>query len=178
LRETSGGERAARLMDVFLVRHAIAHERNRTRWPRDAVRPLTAAGKRRFRRAASGLASCLPKSALLLTSPFVRARDTANILAKVARLRKPGEAPELASGKPTRGVFELLRAHPSRAVILVGHEPALSAWMAVALAGKRARLDIEFKKGGAACLRFARVIAPGRATLVWMLPPRLARSLG
>ena len=73
-------------MKVYLVRHAIAHERNRTRWPKDAARPLTAAGKQKFRKTARGLARLLPKSALLLTSPFVRARDTALILASVAKL--------------------------------------------------------------------------------------------
>jgi phosphohistidine phosphatase SixA len=110
-------------MEVYLVRHAIAHGRSRAQWPNDALRPLTAAGKQRFRKAARGLARLLPKSALLLTSPFVRARDTALILARVAKLRSPVEAPELASGKPAREAFELLSSRKKAAVVLVGHEP-------------------------------------------------------
>lgn len=164
-------------MDVYLVRHAIAHERNAARWPDDSLRPLTAEGKRKFRQAARGLTRCLPKSARVLTSPFVRARETADILVHVAKLRKPIEAPELAPGAPTEKGFALLRARGRNAIVLVGHEPSLSVWLSVALGGDRARLDIEFKKGGAACVRFERTIAAGRATLVWMLPPRVLRRM-
>jgi len=164
-------------MDVYLVRHAIAHERSRARWPKDALRPLTAAGKQRFRKAARGLARVMPKSALLLTSPFVRARDTALILARVAKLRAPIEASELASGKPAREAFELLRSLKNAAIVLVGHEPNLSIFLSVALVGELASLKIAFKKGGAACLEFSGAIQPGRATLKWLMSPRALRAL-
>ena len=87
-------------MQVFLVRHAIAHERNRVRWPNDALRPLTTAGIRKFRKAAYGISPIwLPKRAVLLTSPYVRARETAAILAKATRTSaKPIECGELAAG--------------------------------------------------------------------------------
>jgi len=75
-------------MKVFLVRHAIAHARNRARWPNDALRPLTPAGKRKFRKAARGLATALPTSAALLSSPFVRARQTAELLAAALGRKK------------------------------------------------------------------------------------------
>jgi phosphohistidine phosphatase len=164
-------------MEVYLVRHAIAHERSRARWPNDAMRPLTPAGKEKFRKAARGLARLLPKSALVFTSPFVRARDTAHILGTVAKLRTPMEAPELASGTPAREAFELLRARKRAAIVLVGHEPDLGIFLSVALAGDRSSLKIAFKKGGAACLTFARGIGPGEATLKWLMPPRALRSL-
>jgi phosphohistidine phosphatase len=164
-------------MDVYLVRHAIAHERSRARWPDDAMRPLTAAGKRRFHKAARGLGRLLPKSAFLLTSPFVRARDTALILASVAKLRAPVEAAELASGKPAPEAFKLLRSRKKAAIVLVGHEPNLSVFLSAALAGDRASLKFAFKKGGAACLTFAGPIQPGRATLKWFMPPRALRAL-
>ena len=164
-------------MDVYLVRHAIAHERNRARWPNDAMRPLTNTGKQKFRKAARGLARLLPKSARLLTSPYVRARDTALVLADIAKLRSPGEAPQLASGEPASAAFELLRSSKKAVIVLVGHEPNLSNLLSAALAGSRASLKIEFKKGGAAALRFPGAIGPGRATLLWMLPPGVLRSL-
>lgn len=164
-------------MEVYLVRHAIAHERSRARWPKDALRPLTPAGKQKFRKAARGLARLLPKTALLLTSPYVRARDTALILAALTNLRSPVEAPELASGKPARAAFELLRSSKRAAVVLVGHEPNLSTFLSVALAGERASLKIAFKKGGAACVEFTGGIQPGRATLRWLMPPRALRAL-
>jgi phosphohistidine phosphatase len=165
------------MMEVFLVRHAIAHERNRKRWPDDARRPLTPAGKSRFRRAARGLAKWLPKSAALLTSPYVRARETAEILAAAWRGGDPVDCAELAADRPVEDAFELLRTRKEKAVVLVGHEPYLSGLLAAALAGKDARIKIEFKKGGAACIHFAARIEAGRATFRWMLPPRALRAL-
>jgi len=92
-------------MQVFLVRHAIAHERNRIRWPNDALRPLTTAGIRKFRKAAFGIVRCLPKGTALLTSPYVRARETAAILADAVGRRKPIECSELASGESVGACF-------------------------------------------------------------------------
>src|SRR4051812_37035799 len=160
-------------MQVYLVRHAIAHERNRVRWPNDALRPLTTAGIRKFRKSSFGLAQYLPKRAVLLTSPFVRARETAAILAEACGSRKPIECTELASGEPVHACFALLRKRKEQAVVLIGHEPNLGNFMAAALAGGHARTKIEFKKGGAACIEFASRIEPGHATLHWMLPPRV-----
>ncbi len=164
-------------MEVFLVRHAIAHGRNRRRWPNDSKRPLTPAGKQKFRKAARGLVKWLPKSTALLTSPFVRARETAVILAAARRGAKPVECAELAADRPVSGAFELLRTRKEKAVVLVGHEPYLSGFLSAALAGKDARIKIEFKKGGAACIEFTARVEPGRATFRWMLPPRVLRAL-
>ena len=164
-------------MKVFLVRHAIAHARNRKRWPDDARRPLTPAGKQKFRKAARGLVKWLPKSAALLTSPYVRARETAVILAAAWRGAEPVKCAELAADRPVSAAFELLRTRKEKAVVLVGHEPYLSGFLSAALAGKEARIKIEFKKGGAACIGFAARVEPGRATFRWMLPPRVLRAL-
>ena len=164
-------------MEVYLVRHAIAHERSRSRWPNDAMRPLTPSGKERFRKAARGLARLLPKSAELFTSPYVRARDTATMLAAAMNAGKATERLELASGQPARKIFEFLRTLKSKAVVLVGHEPDLSTLLAAALVGERASLKIEFKKGGAACIEFAGSVQPGQATLKWLVPPRALRRL-
>jgi phosphohistidine phosphatase len=164
-------------MEVFLVRHAVAFERSRTRWPEDSLRALTPAGKRKFRKAARGLARCLPNAALVLTSPYIRARDTATLLAKAMHSPKPVACPELAPGESARKAFELLRSRPGKALVLVGHEPNLSTFVSTALASEQARLKIEFKKGGAACLEFPGRVEPGRAILKWVLPPRLLRAL-
>ena len=163
-------------MDVYLVRHAIAYERSRKRWPNDALRPLTPAGKHKFRKAARGLTHLLPKSALMLTSPFVRARDTALILAEVSGLRAPVQAAELSAGRPARDALALLRAHRKRAVVFVGHEPNLSNFLSLALGGENASLKITFKKGGAACLEFGSIRA-GAATLRWLIPPGASKAI-
>jgi len=164
-------------MDVYLVRHASAHERNSTRWPDDALRPLTTLGMRKFRKAAAGLARCVPKTAAMFTSPYVRARETAAMLTEHGKFRTASESAELIPGKTPRAVFDLLRGRRRNAVVLVGHEPALSAWMSAALAVEPSRIKSEFKKGAAACVRFEKTIGPGCATLVWLLPPRVLRAM-
>jgi phosphohistidine phosphatase len=165
-------------MKVFLVRHAIAHERNRVRWPNDALRPLTSAGVQKFRRAAGGLSRWMPRSARLLTSPFVRARETAVLLAEARGSKKPVDCTELAADKPFSQAFELLRSQKGeKAVVLVGHEPYLSGFLSLALAGQGTRLEIDFKKGGAALIEFTSRIEPGRACLLWIMPPRVLRAL-
>ena len=164
------------MMQVILVRHAIAQERDRARWPKDSLRPLTAAGIRKFEKAARGLSHYLPRSAALLTSPFVRARDTAQVLKRAAQLRDIADAPDLAQGQPPVRVFELLRRQRAKCVVLVGHEPNLSTLLSSMLGGV-ARLQFEFKKGGAACVEFEAAIEPGGAKLLWMLPPRVLRSI-
>ena len=165
------------MMEIILVRHAIAHERNRVRWPNDALRPLTTAGIRKFRKAASGLTRCLPKGAVLLTSPYVRASETAAILADALGRGKATECGELSSGEPVRACFDLLRKRKEDAVVLVGHEPNLSNFLAAALCGAGGRMKTEFKKGGAACIEFNSRIEPGRASLKWILPPKVLRTL-
>jgi phosphohistidine phosphatase len=165
-------------MKVILVRHAIAHERNRTRWPDDSLRPLTPEGVRKFRQAARGLATLLPKSAVIMTSPWVRARDTAIMLASALKGARPIERTELTGNAALYEAFDLLRSRKETTVVLVGHEPNLGRLLATALAGDSARVEIEFKKGGAACVAFGKRPTPGSATLVWMLPPRVLRALG
>jgi phosphohistidine phosphatase len=164
-------------MEVFLVRHAIAHERNRTRWPNDALRPLTSAGIKKFRVAARGLADQLPRGIVVLTSPYVRARETAEILVSALHRARLVESAEIASNEAASKAFDLLRTRKEKAVVLVGHEPNCSVFLSIALGGERARFKIDFKKGGAACVEFAKKIEPGQATLRWMLPPRVLRAL-
>ena len=62
--------------EVIVLRHAIAFERDRRRWPDDALRPLTPAGKQRFRKAAQGVRDWMPRVDAVLSSPLVRARQT------------------------------------------------------------------------------------------------------
>jgi phosphohistidine phosphatase len=71
-------------MDLLIVRHAIAYERDRARWREDALRPLSPAGIRRARKAAAGLKELTARPERLLTSPLVRAQQTARILTAVA----------------------------------------------------------------------------------------------
>jgi phosphohistidine phosphatase len=166
-----------RLMRVYLIRHAIAFERNAKRWSDDRRRPLTPLGIKKFRKAAAGLGRVAGVVECVLTSPLVRARQTADILASVADWPAPLEAPELAPGRTPAQVLALIRSRPVEALALVGHEPGLSQLLAVCVAGAEGRLRVEFKKGGVACLLFSAAARPGQAQLEWLLAPKLLRAL-
>ena len=120
--------------------------------------------------------ACCRDQPSLLSSPYVRARDTAALLAAALGRKKVIECGELAAGVPAHEVFTLLRARKERTVILVGHEPNLSHLLSACL-DEQARIKFEFKKGGAACVEFGSRVQPGHATLRWMLPPRVLKAL-
>lgn len=166
-------------MDLYLVRHAIAYEHDSERWPDDAQRPLTAQGKKRFRRAARGLATLVKQVDTMLTSPFVRARETADLLHEDTGWPAPVECVELTSEQPTQAIISLLgQAYPdAKSVALVGHEPHLHELASHLLAGDPSAIQLEMKKGGVACLRFAEDVQPGAATLRWLATPGLLRKL-
>lgn len=166
-------------MHLYLVRHAIAAEPDPRQWPDDRQRPLTAAGQRRFRRTAASLVAVMQsagKVERLITSPLVRARQTAALLHR-AGLPQPVEESVLAPGRTATRVLAVLRAHDVPSIVLVGHEPDLGRLLAVCIAGADAKLALRFRKGGAACLSFAGVPRVGEATLEWLLPPKALRVL-
>jgi len=130
---------------VYVVRHAIAEDRDADRWPDDALRPLSAEGERRFRRAARGLREIAPAVDAVLSSPYVRAWRTAEILYEEAGWPAPERCDRLEAWRQPDDALDVLPRTGS--VALVGHEPAMSGLVAL-LVGADLRLD--FKKGGVA----------------------------
>jgi phosphohistidine phosphatase len=112
----------------------------------------------------------------LITSPLLRARQTAAILHR-AGLPEPVDESVLAPGRTAARVLAVLRAHAVNSIVLVGHEPDLGRLLAVCVAGPDAKLAMRFRKGGAACLYFAGAPRVGEATLEWLLPPKALRAL-
>jgi len=166
-------------MRLYLIRHAIAAEQDARRWPDDRQRPLTVAGQRRFERTAQALVSVMESGGTverLITSPLLRARQTAAILHS-AGLPRPIEESVLAPGRTAARVLAVLRAHDASSIALVGHEPDLGRLLAVCIAGAEAKLSLRFRKGGAACLSFAALPRVGEASLEWLLPPKALRAL-
>jgi phosphohistidine phosphatase len=163
-------------MELLIIRHAIAFERDRGRWPDDAARPLSPAGIRRSRKAASGLKELCKVPDRLLTSPLVRARETANILAEVAGWPRAEVAPELKPGQTVADVLTLLGKDRSKRVALVGHQPDLSALLTACLLKDNSALLIEMKKNAVACLSFSGRVRVGSAALRWLATPRMLRG--
>jgi phosphohistidine phosphatase len=159
-------------MDLYIFRHGIAHELSRSGHDRD--RELTSEGEQKTRDAGKALRKLGVEFDLVLSSPFARAWQTAEILVKELKcedLLRKCEA--LASGEPSAGVLAELKreARKSNSILLVGHEPDLSQLISILLSGSP-RLSIVMKKGGL-CKLTCDVPDAGAATLEWLLTPKL-----
>lgn len=166
-------------MELFILRHAIAFPRDAKRWPDDRARPLTMEGVKRARRAAAGLERIAKRPALVLTSPLVRARDTAGIFAQAAGWPKAVECAALSPGGSPEEVLEALRRQSGKAecVAVVGHQPHLGRLLALCLRGEARADAFELKKSAIVCVRFDGPPRASRGVLEWLLGPRILRKL-
>ena len=166
-------------VDLLLVRHAIADTRDPAHWPDDRLRPLTEDGERRFRVAARGLRRIVPSVDVLLSSPLVRAWQTAELLASVAHWPAPKRFNALAPGHLPDQVLDALAPYSNSGSLgLVGHEPDLSELAAYLIGSRDGEARLEMKKGGAAQISFDGDLQTGLATLRWLMTPAILRALG
>jgi phosphohistidine phosphatase len=165
-------------MNLYIVRHAIAVERGTSGYEDDSQRPLTDAGAKKMKKIAKGIHRLGIELDVILTSPYVRARDTAKILAdrfdmsdKIyfsENLIPPSNFESL--------VFEIHEKYDLANIALVGHEPMLSSLVSWLTTGDTdARITL--KKGGVAYLSSDSLYQDGRATLEWLLTPSLMVEL-
>ena len=161
-------------MNLFLLRHGLAVENLTAGIERDADRPLTPKGERRLGQIADALEAMGLKFDLLLSSPYVRARQTAEIVADSLGLKKKLHFSEdLVPGGDARVLIAALNRREPRPenILLVGHEPFLSELIATLTSGD-ARVSIDFRKGGLCKLEIETLRYGRCATLAWLLTPR------
>jgi phosphohistidine phosphatase len=173
MEETAGREP----MELLIVRHAIAFERDRQRWRDDDARPLSPAGIRQSRKAAAGLKEISKAPDRLLTSSLVRARQTAQILTDVAGWPQAEEVRELLPGQAALAVLTLLGKDRNKRVAIVGHQPGLGALITACLLGEDGALTVDMKKNAVACVSFEGSPRAGHAVLKWLATPRILRGL-
>jgi phosphohistidine phosphatase len=161
--------------ELYLIRHGLAAERGEA-WPDDAKRPLTERGMSRLRKGARGLARLGVSLDVVLTSPLVRTRQTAEIVAGAFDTHPPLINVEgLAPGGAYQAVLADLEKHAKRArIALVGHEPGIGE-LAARLIGTRH--PIEFKKGAVCRIDLETLPPAGPGSLRWFLTPKILRSL-
>lgn len=156
-------------MKLYFLRHGVAG--NRREWQGDDFdRPLTTAGKARMRREAASIRRLGLGLDAIVSSPLVRALQTAEIVADDLQLRAklavderlaPGFSPELLTG--------ILQAHKkANALMLVGHEPDFSETIRQLIGGGR----VVVKKGALACVELDD-LASLHGELVWLIPPKM-----
>jgi len=161
--------------ELYLIRHGVAEERGDA-WPDDARRPLTEDGMSRMKKNARGLVRLGVTFDVVLTSPLVRARQTAEIVAAAFATRPPVVVIEsLSTNGSAQAVITDLEAHSRRGrIALVGHEPGIGE-LAAKLAGSRRAF--EFKKGAVCRIDVESLPPAGAGTLKWFLTPKIMREL-
>ena len=163
------------MIELYLIRHGVAEERGEA-WPDDAKRPLSEAGMSRLRKSARGLSRLGVSFDVIVTSPLVRTRQTAEIVAAGVDPRPHIVSTEsLAPGGSMAAVMADLEKHAKRArIAIVGHEPGIGE-LAARLAGLRH--PIAFKKGAVCRIDVDELPPEGPGELRWFLSPKILRSV-
>lgn len=161
-------------MELMLLRHGIAEDQG-AKFPADFDRPLTAEGRIRMTAEANAIRKAwLPDA--ILTSPLVRARQTAELVARACGVDGIAVTDTL-TGKNYDEMFAAVAALRAQRVVAVGHEPHLSMAMSYALTGSETAVRSTFKKGAAAVIAFDKEPKAGAGWLEWLIQPALLRSL-
>ncbi len=167
-------------MNLFLLRHGIAVQQDDPSTQNDAARPLTSKGLKRMRKAARGLSRLNIAFDAVVTSPALRARQTADIVATVLGLEAVlEEMPELApEGSVESLLFNLTRFQSHSNLLLVGHEPLLGDLATFLLTlNHESRLGVALKKAGMCRIEIDALPATERGTLHWLMTPKQLRQL-
>ena len=156
--------------DLYIFRHGEAQDRGRG--GSDEARALTGPGKAEVRRVARGLRKLGVKLDLILTSPLVRAEETAQIAADV--LRPAGglrTCDALAPGGTHAVLFKELSSIGKSSVMLVGHQPDLGELVSVLTYGSP-RAGVPLKKAGLARIVIDHLPPASTGELRWLLTPK------
>ena len=160
-------------MDLYLVRHAIAVERGTEGFNRDSDRPLTEKGIKKMKGVAKAMKNMGVSFDLLLSSPFRRAKETAEIIGDEFECRKSIKfSPHLAvGGSPRELIDEINHDYPDVGdIMLVGHEPYLSTLISMLVSGHDG-IPVRMKKGGACKLSIETLSFRRCAELEWLMGP-------
>jgi phosphohistidine phosphatase len=158
-------------LDVYVIRHAEAYRQGERGVTTDEERPLTEDGERQATQVGADLHRRGVRPAIVLTSPLLRARQTADLVAS----QLPSPAPEvhvlkeLTPGSKRRKLARAVDGLAKEQVFLVGHQPDLGEWIAWLMGSKKAKLELA--KAGVARLHCEGPLEKGSSTLVWLLPP-------
>jgi phosphohistidine phosphatase len=165
-------------MEIYVVRHGIAIDRADPKSPADPERYLTEEGIEKTKRVAAAVAALSSTPDLLLSSPYVRAMQTAEIFAAALEYPKPKIRRTdllLPGAEPTLFFRELAKDKQTTTLFVFGHAPQLDDLIACALGSKHHITSL--KKAGVALLELKRV-SPPNGQLVWLAPPKLLRRAG
>jgi phosphohistidine phosphatase len=165
-------------MNLYIVRHAIAVQRGAPGYEDDSQRPLTEKGRTKMEKIVKRLHQLDIQLDAILSSPYVRARATAEILASEFNLKDKTAFSDnlIPPGNFDQLIDEINEKYNVNSLALVGHEPMLSQFVSWLTTGD-ANARITLKKGGVCLLSAEDLYQDHRATLEWLLTPRLMVEL-
>jgi phosphohistidine phosphatase len=165
-------------MEIYLLRHGVAQERDPKKYPDDRLRPLTIEGLERMREIVRGLLKIGVEFDAIFDSGYARARQTSEVVTDAYRIdsRDIQTTPTLEPASDPVELVTLLETNrSSKRVLLVGHEPHLSKAVAY-LTGLRSGAAVDFKKG-AVCRIDMDAPKKSGGTIMWLLPPKVLRKI-
>ena len=164
-------------MMLYILRHATAEEAASS--GDDGARKLTERSKEKMRGAAAGLRGMGVKLNLILTSPLVRAAETAEIVSTAyENIPPPQVLPALATGVAATEAVNAMRAFSKHEdVMIVGHEPQLSAIASILLTGASDVVHLKLKTGGCIMIDLPARFERGGGELRWMLTHKQLRTM-
>ncbi len=166
-------------VNIYILRHGIAVERGSKDYQNDSDRPLTAKGKRQLRKSAAAMKRMKLRFNLILSSPYERAKRTAEIVAEELKLKKRLKFADAlkAEGDPEKLIGEIAGLKPAPGdILVVGHEPYLSHLISLLVSGN-GDMAMDLKKGGLGKLE-AEGLRPGKcAQLAWLLTPKQMKGM-
>jgi phosphohistidine phosphatase len=160
---------------LCIVRHALAVDRGTPGYEDDGLRPLTPEGREKMQWNALGLRELFTPAAIL-SSPLVRARQTADILCGVYPEAELRFSEALATGDHD-ALLDDVRGTRREAVAVVGHEPFLSGLLSYTLTADGDAMQTVLKKGAAALVGFSDDAVAGAGWLEWLLQPAALRMV-
>jgi phosphohistidine phosphatase len=163
-------------MDIYFLRHGIAMQHGIETFPNDD-RPLTEDGIQKMKKGAKGIAKIAGEVGIILSSPLIRAFDTAQIAAKLLDYTGTIErCEELLPGADFKDFVKLLARHDIHdALMVVGHEPNMSKVITALLGAGRTSID--FKKGALCCVRVDGTVGAGKGVLQHFLTSKQLRMI-
>lgn len=166
-------------MKIYLIRHGIAYEPGAPGYEDDTQRPLTDKGQDKVNKVAHSLQDLNVKPDMILSSPYLRARQTAEIIAKVLKFKKDKlEFSELllSTGQAEPIISAIIEKYMVEEFVLIGHEPCLGLLVSLLTAGDL-DLAINLKYGSVCCLSADDFRIERRATLEWLLTPKISTNI-
>ncbi|MFQ5798155.1 MAG: phosphohistidine phosphatase SixA [Bacteroidota bacterium] len=167
------------MMELYILRHGIATDQEGMYVGNDRERPLTPKGMKKMKKECRGMRALQLEFDLILTSPLVRARQTAEVVAKAFDAQdKLEDCAHLASGGDHDLLVKQLQSYPEDyRILLVGHEPDLGTFIAsIAFGNEHASLKL--RKGGLCKVVLDNENQAFRGTLEWLLTPKQLLMLG